>query len=120
MQAATIIHAATRRATSKRIGGECARPACLARRRLPAVRVRDELRAAGVAAAVRDVTPSLTGQPRWREIAAWMSAHAVTNDQVAIVDDGFDMGALSSRFVRTSPLVGLDADAARSIAALFD
>ncbi|MDQ3370993.1 MAG: HAD domain-containing protein [Myxococcota bacterium] len=81
--------------------------------------LRDELRAAGVDSVMRDVTPALSGQPRWCEIAAWMHEHAVTADQIAIVDDGFDMGPLAPRFVRTSPLVGLDEDAAGALAALL-
>lgn len=37
-----------------------------------------------------------------------------------IVDDGYDMGALTSRFVRASPLNGLDEEVAGAIVALFD
>jgi hypothetical protein len=82
--------------------------------------LRDELRGAQVEAALADVTPSVVGAPRWREIEAWMRAHAIATDAVAIVDDLHDMGPLATRFVRTSPLVGLDEAAARAIAALFD
>ena len=82
--------------------------------------LRDELRAAGIDAPVLGVTPILTGQPRWREIEAWMTEHEVGADRVVIVDDGYDMGALAARFVRTSPLNGLDESAARAVVALFD
>jgi len=82
--------------------------------------LRDELRAAGVEGSLLDVTPTLADQPRWREIEAWMLAHDVGLEAVAIVDDGFDMGALAARFVRASPLNGLDAAAAAAIIALFD
>ena len=51
--------------------------------------------------------------PRWREIGR-------TAEQIAIVDDLYDMGPLAARFVRVSPLTGLDADAARALVALFD
>jgi len=43
----------------------------------------------------------------------------VSVDRIAIVDDGFDMGPLARRFVRTSPLNGLDEVAARALVALF-
>lgn len=77
-----------------------------------------ELDAAGVIGTLIDATPELAGE-RWTEIAAWMAAHGVMPDDVAIVDDGFDMGALAARFVRISPLNGLDHDAAHAVAALF-
>ena len=81
--------------------------------------LRAELAAAGVERRLHDVTPSLAGAPRWREIEAWMSANAIAADAIAIVDDGHDMGPLARRFVRTSPLAGLDDAAARALAALF-
>ena len=49
-----------------------------------------------------------------------MTEHAVSIDHIAIVDDGYDMGPLASRFVRVSPLVGLDEDAAGAVVALFE
>lgn len=80
--------------------------------------LRAELAAAGISAALRDVTPELAG-PRWREIAAWLAAHDHAAEDAAIVDDMFDMGPLAPRFVRTSPLAGLDDSAARALRALF-
>lgn len=82
--------------------------------------LRDELGAAGVEGSLLGVTPTLAGQPRWREIEAWMIEHGVALDAVVIVDDGYDMGALAARFVRCSPLNGFDEDAASAIVALFD
>lgn len=89
-------------------------------RELP--QLREELAAAGVAGALLDATPVLSdlNNPRWREIEAWMAANAVGVEDVVIVDDGFDMGPLEPRFVRTSPLTGLDDEAARAIRRLFD
>lgn len=81
--------------------------------------LREELRAAGVEGALRGVTPVL-GVARWREIEAWLVEQAVALDDVVIVDDIFDMGELAARFVRISPLNGLDEDAARAIVALFE
>jgi hypothetical protein len=78
----------------------------------------DELRAAGVVAKLVDVTPQMSG-PRWREIEAWLSTRAIDVENVAIIDDGFDMGALQHRFVRVSPLTGLDDDAAERVVTLF-
>lgn len=80
--------------------------------------LQDELAAAGIDCSLLGATPVL-GQARWREIAAWMTEHDVGPSSVVVVDDGFDMGPLASRFVRTSPLNGLDDDAVRSIVALF-
>ena len=77
-----------------------------------------ELRAAGVDCSLLGVTPVL-GQARWREIDAWMREHDVPPEHVVIVDDGYDMGALAARFVRCSPLHGLDEDAVRAIKLLF-
>ena len=51
---------------------------------------------------------------------AWMLAHDVVPASIAIVDDGYDMGALVARFVRVSPLVGLDDEAAAALVALFE
>ncbi|MBA3453287.1 MAG: hypothetical protein H0T42_09370 [Deltaproteobacteria bacterium] len=81
--------------------------------------LRSELLAAGIDAAVIDVTPEIHG-PRWREIEAWMNEHDRSLEQIAIIDDFHDMGSLASRFVRVSPLNGLDQDAARALMALFD
>jgi hypothetical protein len=80
--------------------------------------LQEELAAAGAACSVLGATPVL-GQVRWREIAAWMVEHQVDLESVVIVDDTYDMGPLAARFVRTSPLNGLDEDAARSIRRLF-
>ena len=81
--------------------------------------LREELGAAGVVGTLIDVTPVL-GEARWREIQAWMTANLVEPESVVIVDDGYDMGPLGPRFVRTSPLNGLDEEAARAIVRLFD
>jgi len=80
--------------------------------------LREELAAAGVACSLLGTTPVL-GQGRWREIEAWMAEHDVGPESMVIVDDAYDMGPLAPRFVRTSPLNGLDEDAARSIRQLF-
>jgi hypothetical protein len=80
--------------------------------------LRGELAAAGITGTLRGATPVL-GQTRWREIEAWLAHHAVSPEAVVIVDDGFDMGPFASRFVRTSPLNGLDKDAANEILGLF-
>jgi hypothetical protein len=77
-----------------------------------------ELRAAGIDGTLLGVTPVL-GQARWREIEAWMLEHQVAPERVVIVDDGYDMGPLAARFVRCSPLRGLDDEAARAIKLLF-
>lgn len=82
--------------------------------------LRDELHAAGVEGSLLGETPVHAGQERWREIEAWMIAHEVGPTAVVIIDDGFDMGALAARFVRVSPLNGLDEDAARKIVGLFE
>jgi hypothetical protein len=87
-------------------------------RELP--QLRDELRAAGVVGSLLGATPVLAGQERWREIEAWMVAHDVGPEADVIVGDGFDMGALAARFVRVSPLDGLDEDAVGRNAALFE
>jgi hypothetical protein len=81
--------------------------------------LREELAAAGIVCSLRGATPVL-GSVRWQEIDAWMREHDVAMESVVIVDDGFDMGPLRPRFVRTSPLNGLDEDAAREIRRLFE
>lgn len=78
----------------------------------------DELRSAGIDGNLLGVTPALGGD-RWREIDAWMADNDVQAESIAIIDDGYDMGSLAGRFVRVSPLVGLDEDAARAVVALF-
>jgi hypothetical protein len=78
----------------------------------------DELRSAGIDGNLLGVTPVLGGD-RWREIQAWMADNDVQAESVAIIDDGYDMGSLAGRFVRVSPLVGLDEDAARAVVGLF-
>lgn len=85
-------------------------------RELP--QLREELAAAGVACSLLGATPVL-GQARWREVEAWMVEHGVGLESIVIVDDTYDMGPLTARFVRTSPLNGLDEDSARSIRQLF-
>lgn len=81
--------------------------------------LRDELRAAGIDRTMIDVTREIQG-PRWREIEAWMTENNRTPEQIAIVDDFYDMGPLAPRFVRVSPLNGLDKDAAKALVSLFD
>ncbi len=81
--------------------------------------LRDELGAAGIEGSLLGVTPVLAGQARWREIEAWMIEHEVGPEVIVIVDDGYDMGTLAARFVRTSPLNGLDEEAATAIVAMF-
>jgi hypothetical protein len=78
----------------------------------------EELAAAGVVCSLLGTTPVL-GPVRWREIEAWMAEHHVGLESMVIVDDTYDMGPLASRFVRTSPLNGLNEEAARSIRQLF-
>lgn len=80
--------------------------------------LRSELSAVGIGSLI-DVTREIHG-PRWKEIETWMSEHGRTPEQIAIVDDFHDMGPLAPRFVRVSPLNGLDKDAARALVALFD
>ena len=48
-----------------------------------------------------------------------MGDNRVTAENVVIVDDGFDMGPLAPRFVRVSPLNGLDEQAAQAIRLLL-
>jgi hypothetical protein len=80
--------------------------------------LRDELAAAGVIGVLHGVTP-VVGPPRWREIEAWLAVQSIAPDAFVIVDDGFDMGPFAARFVRTSPLTGLDNQAASAIMSLF-
>ncbi len=80
--------------------------------------IASELRAAGIDGTLLGVTPVL-GQARWREIQAWMLEHGTAPEHVVIVDDGYDMGPLAARFVRCSPLRGLDEEAVRAVKLLF-
>jgi hypothetical protein len=82
--------------------------------------LRDELHAAGIDVSLRGATPELEGQPRWREVEAWMVEHNLAREAMVIIDDKYDMGPLSARFVRVSPLNGLDDQAAQAIRALFE
>jgi hypothetical protein len=82
--------------------------------------LRDQLRAASIDASIIGATPALEGQPRWREVEAWMVQHNLARDAMVILDDKWDMGPLASRFVRCSPLCGLDDQAAAAIVALFE
>ena len=79
----------------------------------------NELRSAGIDGRLLGATPSL-GSERWREIEAWIAEHDVPVEDIAIVDDGYDMGPLRDRFIRISPLAGLDENAADAVAALFE
>jgi hypothetical protein len=79
--------------------------------------LRAELHAAGVDVPLHDRTPNLDTRDRWREIQAWLDGHPV--DAFAIIDDLWDMGPLGPRFVRCSPRIGLDDEAAAAVEALF-
>jgi hypothetical protein len=81
--------------------------------------LRAQLARAGIAARLRDTTPVLDGQPRWREIEAWMVEHRIDRDDIAIIDDGHTMGPLARRHVRVDSRVGFDDDAAAATRALF-
>lgn len=81
--------------------------------------LRAELVAAGVVGLLADVTPVLQGAARWQEIQAWLEQHEVRKEDVVIVDDTFDMGPLATRFVRASPLNGMDERVAAAIVSLF-
>lgn len=81
--------------------------------------LRAELAAAGIDTPLVGTTPVIPGE-RWREIRAWLDEHAVDEDACVIVDDLWDMGPLAPRFVRISPLAGLDEAAAAQVAALFE
>jgi hypothetical protein len=80
--------------------------------------LREELAAAGIAAPLIGATPTMGGA-RWQQIQAWMEANQLAAQDIVVVDDGYDMGPLASRFVRTSPLNGLDQQAADAIVALY-
>ncbi len=79
----------------------------------------EQLARAGIGVGLRDATPVLSGQPRWREIEAWMVHHRVQPEAVVILDDAPTMGPLGRRHVRTDPRRGLDEAAAAAIGALF-
>lgn len=81
--------------------------------------LRTHLRTAGAAFDLRDATPQLGQQPRWRELEAWRTCHGLALSDIVIVDDAFDMGDLASRHVRTSPLNGFDEDAATAVTLIF-
>ena len=81
--------------------------------------LRVQLARAGIDVALRDVTPVLDGQPRWREIEAWMVEHSVHAEDIVIVDDELTMGPLGWRHVRTRACDGLDATAVAAILAMF-
>jgi hypothetical protein len=80
--------------------------------------LRAELAAAGITTPLAGITPVIPGE-RWCEIRAWLDEHAVADAACAIIDDLWDMGPLAPRFVRISPLAGLDEAAAARVAALF-
>lgn len=81
--------------------------------------LRAELLAGGIECTLRGTTPVISAAPRWREIEAWMTETALAPAEMAIVDDMFDMGDLAPRFVRTSPLAGLDDASGAALIALF-
>lgn len=81
--------------------------------------LRGQLARAGIAAPLRDATTVLAGQPRWREIEAWMVEHRIDRDNIAIVDDARTMGPLARRHVRVDSRVGFDDAAAAATRALF-
>lgn len=84
--------------------------------------LREHLQAAGITAPLLDSTPVLHRE-RWREIATWLEQWKAGGGAAiaafAIVDDAFGMGELAARFVRTSPLNGLDDAAATELRALL-
>lgn len=82
--------------------------------------LREELLASGIDCSLLGVTPVVPGAERWRQIQMWMDENRVSAAQIAIVDDTFDMGPLAARFVRATPLNGLDKQTADAIVALFD
>lgn len=81
--------------------------------------LREQLVRAGVDVGLRDTTPVLQGQPRWREIEAWMVEHQIHPEDIVIVDDAVTMGPLGWRHVRTRPRDGLDEPAVAAIRAMF-
>ncbi len=52
-------------------------------------------------------------------IARYTETNGASHDDVVIVDDLYEMGPLAARFVRASPLSGLDRRAVDAIVALF-
>lgn len=82
--------------------------------------LREELRAAGIDISLIGMTPELAGQPRWREVEAWMVEHGLDRDAVVILDDKYDMGPLTTRWVQVSPASGLDDQAVQRIRQLFE
>jgi hypothetical protein len=81
--------------------------------------LRAQLARAGIGAPLRDTTPVLGGQPRWREIEAWMVEHRIQHEDIAIVDDADTMGPFARRHVRVDRRVGFDDAAAVATHALF-
>lgn len=81
--------------------------------------LRAQLARAGIKVRLRDATPVLAGQPRWREIEAWMVEHRAHPEDIVIVDDVLSMGPLARRHVRISPREGVDDTAAAAIRAMF-
>lgn len=81
--------------------------------------LRAQLARAGIGVGLRDATPVLAGQPRWREIEAWMVEHHAHPEDIVIVDDVLTMGPLARRHVRTSPQHGVDETAVAAIRAMF-
>ena len=85
----------------------------------PLDQLREQLARAGIEVGLRDATPVLGGQPRWREIEAWMVEHRIQPEDIVILDDVVTMGPLGRRHVRTSPRDGLDEAAVAAIRAMF-
>jgi len=85
----------------------------------PLDQLREQLARAGIEVGLRDATPVLAGQPRWREIEAWMVEHLIRPEDMVIVDDAATMGPLGRRHVRTSSRDGLDETAVAAIRAMF-
>jgi len=81
--------------------------------------LREQLVRAGIEVGLRGTTPVLGGQPRWREIEAWMVEHGIRPEDIVIVDDVVTMGPLGRRHVRTSPRDGLDETTAAAITQMF-
>ena len=81
--------------------------------------LREELAAATIDGTLLDVTPNIEGVPRWHQIQAWMETNGASHQDVVIIDDLYEMGPLAARFVRASPLNGLDRRAVDAIVALF-
>lgn len=85
----------------------------------PLEELRAQLAHAGIGVGLRGMTPVLAGQPRWREIEAWMVEHHAHPEDIVIVDDAPTMGPLGRRHVQTSPHDGLDEAAVAAIRAMF-